>query len=216
MLLARTAAGTPDSNEEGLMQAAAEAEKQGLASAIATYRAGAIRTAINRGDIAAADSFWSATASLEQKYLADPAWRRDAQLLLLAHARLSLAKRDLAAAAEKIQQAVNLLSAQRQGDDPEWRHIVALRAEIELAQHNYAAAVADAQLALDRAKLEAVDPKSSAWIGESLVLRARGELGLGDRAAAAASAREALPHVEQNLDSSHPLIAAARSLSSAT
>jgi hypothetical protein len=42
------------------------------------------------------------------------------------------------------------------------------------------------------------------------------ELGLGDQAAAAASAREALPHVEQNLDPSHPLIAAARSLSSAT
>jgi hypothetical protein len=216
MLLARTAAGTSDSDAEGLMQAAAEAEKQGLASAIAIYRVGAIRTAINRGDMAAAESFWSATASLEQKYLADPAWRRDAQLLLMAHARLSLAKQDLAAAAEKIQQAVNLVSAPRQGDDPEWRHIVALRAEIELAQHKYAAAVADARLALDRAKLEAVDANSSAWIGEALVLRARGELGLGDQAAAAASAREALPHVEQNLDPSHPLIAAARSLSSAT
>ncbi len=216
VLLARTAAGTSDSNGDDLMHAAAEAEKQGLTSAIAIYRAAAIRTAINRGDIAAADSFWSATAALEQKYLADPGWRRDAQLLLMTHARLNLAKQDLVAAAEKIEQAVNLVSAQPQGDDPEWRHIVALRAEIELAQHKYAAAVADAQLALDRAKLEAVDPTSSAWIGEALVLRARGELGSGDRAAAAASAREALPHVERNLGPSHPLIAAARSLSSAT
>jgi hypothetical protein len=213
VLLARSAAGTPDSNGEGLMQAAETADKQGMASAIAVYRAGAIRAAVDRGDIGMADSFWSTTASLEQKYLADPAWRRDAQLLLMAHARLSLAKQNSAAAAEKIQQAVNLVSAVHQGDDPEWRHIVALRAEIELAQHKYAAAIADARIALDRAKIEAVDPQSSAWVGEALVLRARGELALGDKAASAASAREALPHAEQNLDPSHPLISAARLLS---
>ena len=118
MSLARTDAGSSNSNGDDLMRAATEAEKQGLASAIAIYRAGAIRTAINRGDIAAADSFWSASAWLEQKYLADSAWRRDAQLLLMAHARLSLAEQDPAAAAEKIQQAVNLVSAQRQGPTP--------------------------------------------------------------------------------------------------
>jgi eukaryotic-like serine/threonine-protein kinase len=216
VLLARTAAGTPDSDGEGLMQAAESAEKQGLASAIALYRAGAIRAAINRGDIAAADSYWDTTASFEQKYLAEPAWRRDAQRLLMAHARLNLAKQDPGAAAERIQQAANLVPAELADRDPEWQHIVALRAENELAQHKYAAAVADARLALERATTEAVDPQSSAWVGEALVLRARGELALGDKAAAAASAREALPHVEQNLDPSHPLIAAARLLSNAT
>ena len=35
---------------------------------------------------------------------------------------------------------------------------------------------------LERAKIEAVDPKSSAWGGEALVLRARSELALGDKA----------------------------------
>jgi hypothetical protein len=74
--------------------------------------------------------------------------------------------------------------------------------------------VVDAGLALDRARQEAVDPQSSAWIGEALLLRARGELALGDTAAAAASAREALPHVKENLKPTHPLIAAARNLSS--
>jgi hypothetical protein len=48
------------------------------------------------------------------------------------------------------------------------------------------------------------------------MLRARCELAQGDQAAVATSAREALPHVEQNLDPSHPLIAAARRLSSGT
>jgi hypothetical protein len=87
VLLARTAAGIPDSDGDGLLQAVEIAEQQGMASAIAVY--------------------------------------------------------------------------------PEWQHIVALRAEIELAQDQYAAAVADAQIALERAKLEAVDPNSSAWVGEA-------------------------------------------------
>jgi hypothetical protein len=88
-----------------------------------------------------------------------------------------------------------------------------LRGEIELAQRQFTAAAADAQMAVDRAKLEAIDPKSSAWVGEALLLRARCELSLGDKAAAAASAREALAHVEQNLDPSHPLVAQAKTLS---
>jgi tetratricopeptide (TPR) repeat protein len=134
----------------------------------------------------------------------------------MAHARLNLAKQDLEQAAQRIQQAANLAPTALPSSDPEWQHIVALRAEIELAQHNYAAAAADAQIALERAKIEAVDPKSSAWVGEALVLRARSELAQGDKVAAATSAREALPHVEQNLDPSHPLIAAARRLSSGT
>jgi serine/threonine-protein kinase len=214
VMLARSAAGDPDSDGGGLMRAAENAEKQGMASAIATYRAGAIRAALNRGDITVADSYWDTTAPLQQKYLVDPAWRRDAERLLMAHARLNLAKQDLGAAAETIQQAVHLVPSALTGSDPEWRQIVALRAEIELAQRQYAAAVADAGVALDRARQEAVDPHSSAWIGEALLLRARGELALGDTAAAAASAREALPHVKENLEPTHPLIAAARSLSS--
>ncbi|HEX3951892.1 MAG TPA: serine/threonine-protein kinase [Steroidobacteraceae bacterium] len=214
LLLARTAAGSPDAGGNGLMQAADEAEKSGFASAIAIYRAGAVRAALNRGDIAAAESYWEIIAPLEQKYLAQAGWRRDAQRLLLTHARLNLAKQDLAGAADSVQQAATLVPAGLKDRGPGWREIVALRAEIKLAQRQYKAAVADAQAALDRATLEAIDPKSSAWMGEALVLRARGELALGDKAASAASAREALLHVQQNLDPKDPLIDEARKLAS--
>jgi hypothetical protein len=64
-----------------------------LESAIAVFRAGAIRAAINRVEIAAADSYWDATAPLQQKYLADPAWRRDAQRLAL-RAEIELAQHE--------------------------------------------------------------------------------------------------------------------------
>ena len=214
-LLDQSAAGISGSQERGLMQAADEAEMQGLLSAVATYRVGAIRAALAHGDLAAADAFWGKIAALEVKYMADPAWRRDALRLLMAHALLNLTKQDTIGAAEKIAQAAAMIPADRQPSDPQWQQIVVLRGEIELAQHQYAAAAADAQIAVARARLEAIDPRSSCWVGEALVLRARSELGSGDKAAAAASAREALPHLEQNLDVSHPLIAAAKTLSSA-
>jgi hypothetical protein len=127
---------------------------------------------------------------------------------------MKLAKQDLAGAADKIRQADDLLPPERQATDPQWGRIRLLRAEIELAQRQFTVAAADAQMAVDRATLEAIDPKSSAWVGEALLLRARSELALGDKAAAAASAREALAHVEQNLDPSHPLVAQAKTLSS--
>ena len=77
---------------------------------------------------------------------------------------------------------------------------------------DYAAAAADAQLALERAQREAIDPKSSAWVGEALVLRAQSESASGNTAAATASAQQALPHLQQNLDPSHPLIVEASKL----
>ena len=212
VLLARTAAGAPGASDGGLMQAAEDAEKQGLASAIAIYRAGAVRAALDRGDIAAADADWTRVAPLAQKYLADAAWQRDAQLLLMAHSRLYLAKQDLSAALETVQQAANLTPADKQDSDPVWQQILALRARIELAQRSYAAAAADAQRAVERAQREAIDPKSSAWVGEALVLRAQSESASGNTAAAAASAQLALPCLQQNLDPSHPLIAVASKL----
>jgi hypothetical protein len=215
-LLYQSAAGVTGEQDRGLMQAADDAEKQGMLYAVATFRAGAIRAALDRGDLAAADAYWVKIGPLETKYLGDPAWRRDALRLVLAHARLNLAKQDLTGAADKIKQAADLVPADRQGIDPQWVRIRVLRGEIELAQRQFTAAAADAQMAVDRAKLEAIDPKSSAWVGEALLLRARSELALGDKAAAAASAREALAHVEQNLDPSHPLVAEAKTLSSGT
>jgi eukaryotic-like serine/threonine-protein kinase len=211
-LIAQSSAGMPGPEERGLMQAADQAEKQGLASAVASYRVAAIRAALDRGDVAAADADWAGISGLEAKYIADPAWQRDAKRLLMAHARLNLAKQKLADAADEVARAAALDSAGQQASDPEWERILELRAEIELAQHAYAAADADAQGAVTRARLEAVDPNSSVWVGEALILRARCESAMGNKPAAAASAREARPHLEQNLDPSHPLLVQEKSL----
>ena len=193
-------------------QAADQAEKQGLVSVVATYRAASIRAALDSGDVATADADWAKISALEEKYIADPGQRRDAKRLLMAHARLNLAKHDLTDAADEVARAAGVDSTIKQADDTEWEQILVLRAEVELAQHAYGAADKDAQVAVTRARLEAVDPNSSAWIGEALILRARCEAAMGNRAAAAASAREALPHLRQNLDPSNPLLAEEKTL----
>jgi hypothetical protein len=180
-LIARSAQGMPGAQERGLMQAADQAEKQGLASAVVTYRAAASRAALDGGDIGAADADWAKISTLEPQYFADPAWQRDAKRLLMAHARLNLAQHDLPDAADEVAQAAGLDSASQQVSDPEWEPILVLRSEIELAQRAYAAA-------------------------DALILRARCESAMGNNAAAAASAREALPHLQRNLDPADPLL----------
>ncbi|HEV2287256.1 MAG TPA: hypothetical protein VGR80_14530, partial [Steroidobacteraceae bacterium] len=57
----------------------------------------------------------------------------------------------------------------------------------------------------------AVDPGSSARVGEALLLEAEAEAALG-RESAAATARQALGHLTRNLDPAHPLIARAEAL----
>jgi hypothetical protein len=211
-LIARSAEGMPAPGERGLMRAADQAGKQGLTSTLVIYRAAAIRAALDKGDVAAADADWATIGSQESIYLANPALQRDAKRLLMAHARLNLAKQDLADALDEVAKAAGLDSVSQQDSDPEWEQILVVRAQIELAQRAYAAADGDAQAAVTRARLEAVDPNSSAWIGEALILRGRCEAAMGKPAAAAASAREALPHLEQNLDPSDPLLAEAKTL----
>lgn len=215
-LLDQSAAGIPGRRDAALMNAAADAVGQGLFSALATFRAGAIDAALDRGDVASAEADWQATQALEAKYRSDPAWKRDALRLLIVHARLLLAQQDPEHAAQTLAQAVQLVPPERQGTDPPWRRLLALRAEVELAQHRYTEAVADADAAVQRAKLEAIDPNSSAWVGEALMLRARAELALGNKSMAAAGAREALPHLERNLDASHPLVGESKMLANET
>jgi hypothetical protein len=91
-----------------------------------------------------------------------------------------------------------------------------VRSQAEYALGQYPAAVQDAEAAVTRARQDAVDSQSSAAIGEALVWRSRMELAQGKRQAAEASAREAIPHLEQNLDPSHPLIATAHRLAAGT
>jgi hypothetical protein len=89
---------------------------------------------------------------------------------------------------------------------------VLLRAKIEYARRDYASALRNVQVAVDQARAHAIDPQSSAWIGEALLWRARIEAARGDAQSARASAREALPHLMANLDAQHPAIAVARGL----
>ena len=210
-LLAETDAGISQAADKGLLEYAATAEQQGWGTAVLPYRAGAIRAALARGDIAAAEQYWAPLSALETKTTDAPA-RRDALQALITHAMLDLARNDAGAASQHIAQAAHLIPEARRDTEPEWRQLLLVRAQTEYALGRYPAADADADAAVVRARRDAVNPQSSAWIGEALLWRARVELARGERTAAAASAREALPHLEQNLDPAHPLIAAARKL----
>ena len=101
----------------------------------------------------------------------------------------------------------------QQRTNPDARELEALRSSALIAEHRYVEAAQHAQAALELARLSAIDPKSSSWIGESLVLRARAEAAAG-RKAAPATAQEALSHLVANLDPAHPLIAQAREIAS--
>jgi hypothetical protein len=210
-LLAQSAAGVGPRADEGLMKQAAIAEQQGMGPAISVYRIGALRAALERGDVATAENYWSYIGPMETK-LGDASGRRNAIRALIAHATLDLARHDAVAASQHTTQATALIPAVRRGAEPEWRRLLLVRAQIEYALAGYAAAALDADAAVARARQEAVDPQSSAWIGEALVWRARAELAQGKRDAARASAQEAIPHLQQNLDPSHPLIEGARGL----
>ncbi len=78
-----------------------------------------------------------------------------------------------------------------------------------MATQRYAEAAQHAQAALELVRIGAVDPNSSSWIGEALVLPARAKAASGDKLAAASAAQEALPHLLANLEPTHPLIARA-------
>jgi len=99
---------------------------------------------------------------------------------------------------------------------PKRSRLLLVRSQAEYKLVQYPAAVQHAEAAVARARQDAVDPQSSAAIGEALVWRSQVQLAQGKRDAAQASAREAIPHLEQNLDPSHPLIATAHRLAAGT
>jgi hypothetical protein len=211
-LMAESAMAPSQAAEVALVSAAATAEKNGMLPAVTKYRAAALRAAIDRGDLVAASAQWVSLGPLVSRLLANPALGRDVHRLLLEHARLDLAQQHIPDAVRDLGQVVALVPVDRRPSDPQWRPTVLLRAELEYAARDYAAAARDAQTAVDRARAESVDPHSSAWIGEALVWRARCEIALGHAAAADEGIREALPHVLQNLSPSHPLVSMALAL----
>jgi hypothetical protein len=213
-LLADSAAGAAQHADKGLMENAAVAEQQGAGAGVAMYRLGAIGAALDRGDVAAADEYWSSVSAMET-HTADAAGRRLAVKVLIAHAALDLARHDPSAASQHIAQATALIPEARRAGHPDWRRLLLVRVQTEYSLAQYPAAARDAEAAVARARRDAVDPQSSAWIGEALVWQSQVELAQGKHDAAQASAKEALAHLQQNLDPSHPLIATARRLAAA-
>ena len=215
LLLAQNAAGLAPSGAPSLMDYAKTADQQGVGNLVLRYRVAAIRDALERGDTALAEANWPSISAKEAN-LADASGRRDAVPVLIVHAALDLARHDATSANRHIMQATTLIPEPRRATDPNWRMLLLTRLQVEYAQAQLPAAAADAQAAVNQARREAIDPKSSAWIGEALVWRARIELAQGNRDAAVRSAQEAMSHLQQNLDPHHALLTTAQRLSAST
>ena len=81
---------------------------------VATYQLGAIAAALDRGDVAAAEEYWSSVSAMEAR-TTDAAGRRAAVKTLIAHAALDLARHDTTAASQHIARASSLVPEVRRG-----------------------------------------------------------------------------------------------------
>jgi serine/threonine protein kinase/tetratricopeptide (TPR) repeat protein len=210
--LAEVSMGLPSPPTAILADATRTARSAGTLSIANTYGAALVNEAVNRGDPAAAESYWADLAVDEKRMLDAAEHGPDVVRLLLAHANLAMAQGRTSEAAVHINQAAELMAARHQTTSADARDVAMTRVRLAFATRQFANAVAYAQAALDIARGDAIDPKSSAWIGEALLWRARAEAALGDKAKATATAQEALPHLEQNFDPTSTLIAGARAL----
>jgi len=202
----------PNPPVAALARAASTAKSAGMASMANTFGSALVDEAVKRGDLAAAESGWAQWAPDEKKMLDAKERGPDVVRLLLLHANLDIAHGQSSEALQRIDQAADLIAARHQPSNSDSRDIEMLRIRATFVSHQFAAAIRHAQAALEIARSSAIDPQSSAWIGEALLWRARAEAALGDKAKAKATAREALPHLEQNMDPASDLIAGARDL----
>jgi serine/threonine protein kinase len=209
--LSRLDSGQPQAADPGILEAATKAEQGGITFQVALLRASAVRAALARGDLAAANARWAELVPEEERRLAADERGIEVVRLLLLKARLELARHQPDDALKSLERAGGLIAARRQPTNPDTRELELLRSSALIDEQHYAEAEQRAQAALELARISAVDPESSAWIGEALVLRARAEAGAG-RKSAPATAREALHHLTTNLDPAHPLIAQAREI----
>ena len=206
--LSRVVAGESGEVEASLLRNAQAAEASGMAHITIHYQIALVTLAINRGDMAAAEARFAPLAPTEAKMLSAKRSGVEAAGILLVHARLDLARGRLADASLRLDQLTASIAGHHQSNT-DTRNTEALRAQVLLAGRDPEGAARHAQAALDLARATANDPQSSAWIGEALLWRARSEAALGNQTKAAATAREALPHLAQNLDPANWMIAAA-------
>jgi hypothetical protein len=175
-----------------------------------------VLAAIERGDLDAADSRWSALQPYEDRGLADGERGAEVVRVLLTHARLDMAHGRVADASKRLNAAAGLISARRQPINPDAYDVAVLEARASLEVGAAVDAERQAEKALALARIASVDAGSSALIGEALLWRARAEKALGKSALAAASARDSEIHLSANLLPGHPLIAAAHALAAGT
>jgi serine/threonine-protein kinase len=132
-------------------------------------------------------------------------------IYLLVRARVALAQGAPQQADGLAQRALQGVQARKRRSDTQLRGATMMAARSALARQDWARASALADAALERARAEAIDPKSSAFIGEALLVKAESQRGAGN-GAAVATASEALPHLQENLGPDHPLAVTARRL----
>lgn len=209
--LSRLDRGEPQQAEPAILEAASKAERGGITNQAALLRASAVTAALARGDLATAEVRWAQLLPDEEQRLAANEKGIEVVRLLLVNARLDIARHRFDEALKSLDRAAALIASRQQPTNPDARELEVLRSSALMAKQLYADAAQHAQAALELARISAVDSKSSAWIGEALVLRARAEAALGLKAASA-TAQEALTHLVANLDPTHPLIAQAREI----
>jgi serine/threonine protein kinase len=211
--LSRLDRGDPQQAEPAILEAARKAEQGGVSYQASLLRASAVIAALARADLATAEMRWAELLPDEEHRLAASEKGIEVVRLLLVSARLDIARNRPDEALKSLERAGALIASRRQRSNPDARELEALRSSALLVKRRYVEAEQHAQAALELARISAVDPKSSSWIGEALVLRARAEAGSG-RKVAPATAQEALTHLVANLDPTHPLIAQAREIAS--
>jgi len=211
--LSRLDRGQPQQAEPAILEAAGKAEQGGVSYAAALLRASAVIAALARTDLATAEVRWAELLPDEERRLAANEKGIEVVRLLLVSVRLDMARHRPEEALKSLDRAGALIALRQQRTNPDARELEALRSAALMAEQRYAEAEQHAQAALELARISAVDPKSSSWVGEALVLRARAEAAAGHKGAPA-TAQEALTHLVANLDSTHPLIAQAREIAS--
>jgi hypothetical protein len=204
--------GRPDEAESSLLNAADRAERGGINPLVALLRAEAVSSALAQRNLEEADVRWAKLLPEEEQRLAAHERGIEVVRLLLLGARLSIEHHRPDEALRSLERAATLIASRGQPTNPDARALEALETRALLEERRYAEAALHAQRAIAIAEQSAIDAHSSAWVGEALILRAHAEVPTS-RGTAAATARQALPHLTSNLDPASPLIAEARALS---
>jgi eukaryotic-like serine/threonine-protein kinase len=210
--LARITAGeVSDDLQASLMRNAKSVAASGMQHIVTLYQEALTSLAVHRGDLAAAQASWAPMASIEDEMLKSQRSGIEVVAVLLSHAQLEIFSGHYDVASRLLDAMAAKMAAHHQTNSDD-RLVWIYRAQIALATRDYREAVRQAEGALEFSRRTAIDPQSSAFIGEALFWRARAEAALGDATKAKATAQAAVPHLEKNMDPASATLAAAREL----